>query len=460
MSEADNPFPLAHEARGGWVRLRTLILLRWMAILGQLIALEVAQRLYNLQLELGLCYFALGLSVIANLVAMFVFPQNKRLSEVENFLMFLFDLLQLSFLLYLTGGLHNPFAVLILGPVTLSAAALSTRSTILLAAAAILLVTALAEYHLTLQTEMGFVLRVPDVFVFGHWVALVIAIVFLSINARRITAELHSMQDALTATNMALAREQKLTDLGGVVAAAAHELGTPLATIKLTSSELAEELQTQPELLEDALLIREQADRCRDILQGMGRAGKSDPHLRQAPLMAVLREAAEPHQSRGIEVLFSEHPARPGLPQPSVLRRPEIIHGLRNLFQNAVDFAHSRVWVDASWSEDEIRLRIMDNGPGFPPAILGRIGDPFVRHRAPDTERARPEYQGMGLGLFISKTLLERTGAELSFANGSDPFLSLPEQGEQSGAVVEVIWPRHSIDAATATHDSVALNTH
>jgi len=285
---------LGKGARANWIRLRTMIVLRWVAIAGQLTAITVAQRIFGLQLELGLCYFAIGVSVIGNLIAILVFPENKRLSEYENLLMVLFDLVQLAFLLFLTGGLHNPFSLLLLGPVTISATALSLRSTIVLCGTAIGLATGLALFHLPLITQDGGVLELPGIFIFGIWIALVIAIVFSTAYSRRVTTEIHSMADALAATQMALAREQKLTDLGGVVAAAAHELGTPLATIKLASSELWNELQDQPDLAEDAALIRDQADRCRDILRDMGRAGKDDLHLRQAPLMTVLEEAAEP----------------------------------------------------------------------------------------------------------------------------------------------------------------------
>ncbi|MDX5350426.1 MAG: sensor histidine kinase, partial [Paracoccaceae bacterium] len=237
-----------------------------------------------------------------------------------------------------------------------------------------------------------------------------------------------------------LAREQKLTDLAGVVAAAAHELGTPLATIKLVSAELIEELDGHPDLQEDARLIRDQADRCRDILRDMGRAGKDDLHLRQAPLSAVLREAAEPHLARGKRVEFILIPEDAA--QPTILRRPEIIHGLRNLIQNAVDFARSTVWIEADWTDASITLRIIDDGDGFPQNVIGRIGDPFVRSRRgdPDSTR-RPGYEGMGLGLFIAKTLLERSGAELTFANATDPFLPVEDRPERCGAVVEAVWP-------------------
>ena len=426
-----------------------MIFLRWVAIVGQLTAILVGQFVYGLQLELGLCYFAVGLSIIGNLVAAFVFPENKRLSERENLSMVMFDLLQLGFLLFLSGGMHNPFALLLLGPVTVSAAVLTTRSTLLAGGTAIAMVTLLSKFHLSLRTDQGFILRVPDVFLFGNWIALVIAIVFIGAYSRRITSEMHSMSDALTATQMALSREQKLTDLGGVIAAAAHELGTPLATIKLASSELMDELEDREDLREDAALIREQADRCRDILRDMGQAGKDDLHLRQAPLMTVIAEAAEPHAHRGKAVHFSHDPlAGVEMSQPAILRKPEIIHGLRNLVQNAVDFASKNVWVEGHWTADTISIRIVDDGTGFPPHLIGRIGDPFVgRRKTPSEGQDRPGYEGMGLGLFIAKTLLERSGAELSFANGSDPYMTAPDAAKHTGAIVEVKWPRDTIDA-------------
>jgi len=439
------------QASSSGIRLRTLILLRWMAIGGQLAAIVVADRIYQMQLPLGLCYLAVAVAILANLFAITLLPENRRLSEAEAFFTLLFDLAQLVFLIFLTGGLTNPFALLVLAPVTISASALRLRSTVLLGAIAIVLITVAALWSLPLRLADGTVLAVPRIFAFGFWLSIVIGILFLGLYSRRVATEMRSMSDALLATQMALAREQKLTDLGGVVAAAAHELGTPLATIKLASSELMAELADRPELQADARLIREQADRCRDILRDMGRAGKDDLHLRQAPLSAALREAAEPHRSRGKRVEFSLVP-RDGAPdrQPTILRRPEIIHGLRNLVQNAVDFARSTVWIEGEWTDRTVTVRIIDDGDGFPPHLIGRIGDPFVRARRADPlpdpmadpmAGARPGYEGMGLGLFIAKTLLERSGAALTFANATDPYLPPEDRPERCGAVVEAVWP-------------------
>ncbi|MFD1914242.1 sensor histidine kinase RegB [Halodurantibacterium flavum] len=432
------------ESRGQRVRLRTLIVLRWLAVGGQLAALIAGMTVYGLDIDIGLSVVAVAASVVFNLIAMFVFPPNKRLSESEVALTLLFDLSQLSFLLYLTGGLHNPFALLILAPVTISATALSLRSTLLLGSAAIGFVTLLGFFYVPLHLVTGEVLRVPAIFEFGSWLAIIIGVVFLGLYAGRVSTEMQAMADALLATQMALAREQKLTDLTGVVAAAAHELGTPLATIKLVSSELVDELD-DPEHQADAQLIREQADRCRDILRSMGRAGKDDRHMHQVPLSALLQEAAEPHAQRGKQIHFDFagllHDGR----EPLVLRRPEMVHGLRNLIQNAVDFARGNVWIDAECNGPMVLVRITDDGDGFPPQLLGRIGDPFVRRRGSERDTLRPGYEGMGLGLFIAKTLLERSGAELTFANGSDPFLEVVERPERGGAVVHVAWPAERI---------------
>ena len=430
---------------GRRVRLRTLTVLRWAAVAGQIVAIAVSQRFFGMQIELGLCAVAIGASILANVVSHFVFPENRRLNEREATLMLAFDILQLGALLAATGGLNNPFAMLIVAPVTVGAMVLSLRSTLVIGSAAVALVTLMVWIHIPLRTATGDILALPDVFELGHWAAIVIANVFVGFYTRQVSAEIQSMAQGLLATQMALAREQKLTDLGGVVAAAAHELGTPLATIKLVSSEMIGDLEEGTELREDAELIRDQADRCRDILRSMGRTGKDDLHLRQALLTAVIEEAAEPHRDRGKEIVIRRRPGEGDTEAEDlmVLRRPELIHALRNLIQNAVDFAATTVWVETCWTDRTLTVRVVDDGTGYPPHLLGRIGDPFLRRGARQgRDSRRPEYEGMGLGLFIAKTLLERTGAELSFVNGTTPYTGKPHPGEPLGAIVEVNWDR------------------
>ena len=434
--------------RGEWIRLRTMIFIRWVAVTGQLAAIIIAFQYFELALDLSLCFFAVGLSALANIVASLFFPESKRLSELENVFMILFDLFQLAFLLFLTGGLNNPFSFLLVAPVVVSAAALKKKSTIIIGSAAVLIVTLLSYFFVPLETLSGKTLTIPDIFLFGNWVAISTGIVFLAFYSNRVTSELNTMSDALFATQAALSREQKLTDLGGVVAAAAHELGTPLATIKLTSSELIEELKNFPELHDDAMLIRDQADRCGDILNGMGGAGKDDLQMHQTLLAEIIREAAEPHSQRGVTIetkISDGH--KGGIDEPYIIRRPEIIHGLRNMIQNAVDFATSKVWVESSWTKESITITISDDGYGYPPSLLGRLGDPFLGAKI--GKENRQGYEGMGLGLFIAKTLLERTGAKISFSNGDRNQTSAHSKREASGAIVEIYWPRKKVESTS-----------
>ena len=438
------------QQRSDWVRLRTLVALRWFGVVGQSAAIFVATQYYGLQLQVGYAALVITASVIANLISTNFYPENKRLSETQATLWLVFDLVQLSALLFLTGGLNNPFAMLLLAPVTIAATVLHLGNTIFLGLTAISLTTVISVYYVPIIDANGVVLELPMIFQFGFWVALLVGLVFLALYARQVTTEMHAMGEALVATQLALAREQKLTELGGVVAAAAHELGTPLATIKLVSSELMEELAEHPDLLEDARLIREQADRCRVILHSMGRAGKDDLMLRQAPFETVVREAAEPHLNRGKSVRFYIAPAEGGpRMQPTIMRRPEIIHGLRNLIQNAVDFARSEVTVEMAWTRETVDVRISDDGRGFPQSVLGRIGDPFVRRRRVSEDSAkRPGYEGMGLGLFIAKTLLERSGAQLRFSNSRRHGHASWTGQATGGAVVDVSWERGALGVA------------
>lgn len=449
--------PLFRETHTDWVRLQTLTLLRWLAISGQLVAILVASLALGLKLPVAACLVVVAMSVAVNMLIDYVFPQSQRLSEPQALTLLVYDMVQLTLLLFLTGGLTNPFALLILAPVTISAAVLELRSTIIVGVLGTLFVTVLVPFNIPLQSADGQIFLVPDLFLGGFWLSIVVGILFLGAYSRKVATEIRAMQDALMAAQMALAREQKLTDLGGVVAAAAHELGTPLATMKLVSTEMIDELDGRPDLQDDARLIRDQADRCRDILRSMGQAGKDDLHMRQALLIAVIREAAEPHMNRGKLVLISvAQDETPQDRQPHVLRRPEVIHGLRNLVQNAVDFAASKVWVEARWDKSSISLRVMDDGTGFPPQMLGRIGDPFLRSRRSAVEGdvaqpLRPGYEGMGLGLFIAKTLLERSGAQISFGNAASTYLQPSLHPERGGAVVDIRWHRQDIEAPVST---------
>ncbi|AXC48852.1 sensor histidine kinase [Paracoccus suum] len=428
MDRTDRPIPHPHNEP---IRLRTLILLRWVAILGQLVAVAVAVAL-GLHFQNGMVLGVIAIGAGLNLVLSWrgVRPDGWQVTA-----QLALDVAQVAALLVLTGGMSNPFALLILAPVTIAATALNRNNVLFLGLATAAMVSFAAVMSLPLVDRAGHELKMPHLLEVGHWFALVIAICFFAAYALRVSNELRARATALSATEMALAREQKLQHLGGVVAAAAHEMGTPLATIKLISTELADELsdilEDRPELAGDLALLRQSADRCRDILRSMGRAGKDDVMLHNAPLGALIEEAAAPHAARGR--IVQSMSADGSSPEPMVKRDPGVIHGLRNLVQNAVDFAAHTVRVEAAWNASRVMVTISDDGPGYSPAMLARIGEPFLRARRPDDDR--PGYEGMGLGLFIAKTLLERSGATLTFRNGGP------------GAVVEVAWPRARIES-------------
>lgn len=398
------------------IRMRTLTQLRWIAIGGQLAAVAAA-RLMGVNFAVIPVLLLIFAAIVLN--SWTVFQRMGSGTPPRIACQLLFDIAQLSTLVMLTGGLSNPFGLLVLAPVTIAAATLNARQTIALAMASAVLITLAALLAFPLSAADGTPLRVNGLLAAGHWLALVVGVFFFSGYAHRVMAELTATRNALFATQLALAREQRLQHLGGVVAAAAHEMGTPLATIKLISSELADDLQGRPELADDLTSLRDATDRCAMILRNMGRAGKDDLLLRIAPLRAVIEDAAHPHFDRGpkIEILADG---------PDIRRDPAIVHALRNLIQNAVDFADKRVVIEAHQDARHLTLTIRDDGPGYPPALLPRIGDPYLTSRR---SPQRKGYEGMGLGLFIAKTLLERSGARLQFANGGP------------GAMVRVRWP-------------------
>ena len=441
------------DARGDWVRLRTLVMLRWLAIAGQASAVLLATQVLEMQLPLSVCALVISASVSFNIVAHIVHPAEKRLSERGTLWSQFFDLAQLVTMLMLTGGLNNPFAVLILAPVTIAATALRMQSTIWLGLAAMLSVPLMHFIHMPLVMADGSHLEAPILYQFGIGAALVIGLVFLSLYARRVTIEGYLMNEALNATQIALAREQRLAAIGGIAAAVAHELGTPLATIKLVAGELARDIQDHPELMEDVELIRSEANRCGNIMADLSQGGRDDSHVKQAPVSAVIDEAARHHAHRGKELIVrmdGQPMEETGDRQPTLQRSPELVHGLRNAIQNAVDFAENTVWIDVTTDDEELRIAIGDDGPGFSPDILPKLGEPYVSSRARGERNGRQgAYKGMGLGLFIARTLLARTGAQLSFANGTDQKNWLQDADGRSnqvrhppGAIIEMIWPK------------------
>lgn len=425
------------------IRLRTLIALRWVAVCGQLAAVASAW-LIGARFPL---LPVLGLIVIAAALNLLLAWQRRPVTGRRALVQLGIDALQLGLLLTLTGGTTNPFAPLILVPVTIGAAALRLADTAALAVLTVALISLMALAGIPLEFVSDPLMPPRLALQLGDWLALLISGGFLVAYVGRVSTDLSAMSKALSATQLALSREQRLQHLGGIVAAAAHEMGTPLATIKLVGAELADELDEilpeRTDLADDLALLRSSADRCRDILHSMGNAGKDDLHLRVAPLAQLLSEAADPHRERGIQIEIDAGE----LAALDVSRDPGTIHALRNLIQNGVDFARSRVTITAArQSDDAVVVTIRDDGPGYPAQLLPRLGDPFLTKRRIPDRPARPD-EGMGLGLFIARTLLERSGATVSFSN-------------DQGARADVVWPldRLSADGRAALDHNPAIS--
>jgi len=411
------------------VRLDTLIRLRWLAVFGQTLAVLVVYDGLDFELPLLPCLAVIGLYAWLNIALRLRFRGNERLEPSRAAWLLAIDIAELAILLFLTGGLQNPFAFLFLGPVLISATALPVRMTLILAGFAVLCATALMFVHYPLPWSSEDPLELPQPYMLGVWLALLICIGYLSIYAWLIIEESRQLAEALAATELVLTREQHLTQLDGLAAAAAHELGTPLSTIALVSRELQKALGPQSPHAEDVKLLREQVQRCGDILGKLSQLpGPGEPFERMK-LSSLIEEVVAPHRNFGVEIAILTPPEAG---EPEVARNPAIMYGLGNLVENAIDFARERVEVAAEWTSDKVTVTIKDDGPGFPLEIMDRMGEPFVTGRR-QRNRAASENPGLGLGFFIAKTLLERSGASLGLENSQFP---------QRGAIVKVRWGR------------------
>jgi two-component system, sensor histidine kinase RegB len=427
----------------GRISLRTLVPIRWVAITGQALTILIVHFGLGFTLPLVPALGVVGGSVLLNVVLILLRQMAARLGERDAALCLGYDILQLAILLYLTGGLQNPFSILILAPVTVAATILSRRPVIVLSVLAVASISVLALWHepLPWRTEP---LVFPAELVLGIWVALVLATVFIGGYTWSVAQEAGRLRDAMTATQLALAREQRVSAVGALAAAAAHELGSPLATIAVVAKELVRDLPDDSPHAEDAALLLSQSERCRTILAELAQQPEDDggsPYTR-LPISALVEAAGALYQDQGVKLIFATA-GQPVPEEPLVRRSPEIMHGLNNLVQNAVQFARREVSVTTFWDRNTVTVEVVDDGPGFPLHLLGRLGEPYISTRAGAADH-------MGLGIFIAQSLLERSGARLVFDN-------LPD----GGAHVAISWNRANLEMvekirppATAAHVS------
>jgi two-component system, sensor histidine kinase RegB len=432
-----------HTSAPGRLRLRTTIRLRWAAVVGQTITILLLYYGFRYPVPLTQCVAIIVASASLNVWLSVAFPRSQILSGRYAILLLSYDVVQLSALLFLTGGLENPFAFLLIVPVAVSASTQRLTVTSLLAGFTVVVATFLARYHQPLPWAGAEPPILPLNYMLGLWSSLVACIVFIAIYAWRIEQEARQMAQALSAAELVLAREQRLTAIDGLAAAAAHQLGTPLSTIALVAKELEREVPKDSPAREDILLLQTQTARCREILSELskcGREGEQDLIFSQLRLRHLIEEVIVPLRTPGIEIeVFVADGSPPNKPsdEPVITRNPGLMHSLVNLVENAVEFAAERVTIDATYDQNRVLIRIGDDGPGFHPNVINLLGEPYVTSR-PRLESDQEE-SGMGLGFFIAKTLLERSGASIKIANRVLP---------DTGALIEISWPRERFEAS------------
>ncbi|MGH6956029.1 MAG: ActS/PrrB/RegB family redox-sensitive histidine kinase [Caulobacteraceae bacterium] len=426
----------AASGRPGGLSGRTLINFRWLALAGQAAALGVVGAVFRFHAPYPACAGVVGVGVLLNLALAFTPIGRRTARDWEAAAQLAFDVAQLAILLALTGGIVNPFALLLIAPVTLAAASLPLREAAVVAALALAATAALALAALPLPWMAGHELHLPLAYRAALAVAVGAGVVVAAACAHQAAAEAARMELALNVTEAVLAREQRLSALGALAAAAAHELGTPLATIAVVAKEMAREVP-EGSLRDDAELLIGQAQRCRDILRRLAeRPAASDEVHERLSLLQFVREVVEPYAGKEAVRVEAVVTGAAGVPAPDVWRWPEVLHAMTSIVENAFDFARNEILVTARFDTETVSVEVRDDGPGFSPQVLAKLGEPYVTSR-PGAEGSRTGHVGMGLGFFIAKTLLERTGAKVEFKNGRPG----------GGAIVAARWRRSRIEA-------------
>lgn len=416
----------------GLVSLRTLVFVRWVAIAGQLVALLFVHWGLGFGLPILSCLCVVAVAALFNLSNSLQRPAALRLSERDAMVFLAFDIIEMAALLYLTGGLENPFSILLLAPVTIGASILSRGPSAALLILSLVAIVILAIQRLPLPwypEGLGF----PALYIAGDAFALALAALFIGGYVWSVTQEGRRMSNGLAAVERALAQEQRISAVGALAAAAAHELGSPLATIAVVARELAHDLPPESPHHEDAQLLLQESARCRTILAELSERHDTDSGspFAQLPAAVLVEFVGDSHVREGAEIVYETD--GPPLDQPSVARSPAVIHGLGNLIRNAAQFATTRVEVTTSWDAESLMVEVVDDGPGYPPQILGRLGEPYLSGRDDRTGH-------MGLGIFVARTLLQGTGATLYFANAP-----------AGGAIARVRWLRRYLRALDVT---------
>ena len=402
----------------------TLTILRYIAIFGQFIAINIVFFYLELQFPLNESYIIILIGLITNFFLQFKVKVNQ-LKDTYASLFLLYDLFQLSSLLYLTGGILNPFSILLIIPTIVSSTFLSMGTTIILGVITSFLLFILTFNHLPLPGFDQNIFDVPNFYKQGILTAILIGLVFLSYFGIRFAGETKKRSEALRKLQEVISKEYELESLGGQAAAAAHSLGTPLATISVVAKELKKEIGGDKETSKDIDLLISQTKRCSEILKKISKKQiKEDVFLSSIKFEDLLEEIINSFKetsSKDINLIVENDNNK-----IAIQRTPEIIYGLRNFIGNAVKFSKSQVNINLRSDQKIIEIKINDDGPGIPEDIIQKMGEPYIKSKSKELSAN----SGLGLGTFLGKTLLEKQGAKLEFN----------KNGELGGAQVILSW--------------------
>ena len=412
---------------------KTLVFLRWIAIFGQLFSVNLVYFFLNLDFPILLCHIAIAIGLFTNIYLQFALKANL-LKDLYSCSFLMYDIFQLSILLFLTGGIFNPFAILLIVPTIVSSTFLSMGSTIILGSSTIFLLFILTFFKMPLPGMEEYVLSFPNYYVTGILISLIIGLIFLSYFGIRFAGETKKRSDALNKLQQILAKEYELESLGGQAAAAAHSLGTPLATISVVSKEMRKEVGDDSKLTKDIDLLISQTKRCSEILKKISQKKIiSDEFLSSMTFEDLLEEITKSFKEsteKNIK-LNTERDTN----KIDIKRNPELVYGLRNFIGNAIKFARQKVVISIISDNINLYILIEDDGPGFPEDIIKALGEPYIKSRS----KLYKDNAGLGLGTFLGKTLLERKSAVISFENRSS----------LNGARVKIKWRINDLNIST-----------
>ena len=403
---------------------KTLVILRWIAIVGQLTAINLVYFVLKLDFPILIAHFVLLIGFATNLYLQ-IGIRSIILKDLSASIYLIYDLIQLTALLYLTGGISNPFSILIIIPAIVSSTFLSMGTTIILGILTIIFLFLLTIFHFPLPGIHDHSITFPKLYLTGYFLAIIVGLVFLSYFGIRFSGESKRRSDAINKVQQVIAKEYELESLGGQAAAAAHSLGTPLATISVVASELKKELGENREHLKDIELLISQTKRCGEILKQISKKQiKDDKFFSKTSIENLLTEIIENFRetsSKKLLLNFDENTNK-----FDFQRSPELIYGLRNFIGNAVKFSKTTVEIKIKSNSINLEVSINDDGPGFPDDIKENLGEPYIKSKSGEVT----SNTGTGLGTFLGKTLLERKSARLSFQKDKN----------LGGASVKIVW--------------------